>query len=252
LAHHAGFDAVDIKNCHGYLLNELLAGYNRKHSRYGGSFENRTRFLTELVQKIHALIPRLLISVRLNAFDGIPYPYGFGFTKDSHLDIDVTEIHTLIRRLVLFGCSFFSLSCGNPYSKPHLGRPFDRAMPGMSLPDEHPLEGISRLLRITARLQKSFPDVPFVGTGYSWLRHFLPNIGAAVIKNKEASIIGLGRSSLAYPDVPKDLMKEGALNPEKACITCSRCSEMMRAGLRIGCVVHDEEIYGKEYKMIKN
>jgi 2,4-dienoyl-CoA reductase (NADPH2) len=252
LANHAGFDAIDIKSCHGYLLNDLLAGYNRKHSRYGGSFENRTRFLTEVIQKIHASIPRILISARLNAYDGVPYPYGFGFTKDSPLDIDLTELQTLIRRLMLFGCSFFSVTAGNPFYKPHLGRPFDRTIPGMALPDEHPLEGITRLLRATAGLQKSFPGVRFIGSGYSWLRQYFPNVGAAVVEQDQASVIGLGRSSLAYPDAPKDLMEKGAVDPEKACICCSRCSELMDAGLRVGCAVHDEEIYGKEYQKIKN
>lgn len=53
LAFAAGFDAVDIKSCHGYLINELLASRNRK-GKYGGSFENRTRFVLEVIDKIHA------------------------------------------------------------------------------------------------------------------------------------------------------------------------------------------------------
>lgn len=248
MAYEADFDAVDIKACHGYLVNELLAAYTRENSQYGESFENRTRFLDEVVEKVHDIIPRFCIAVRMSAFDGIPYPYGFGVSRDGSLDVDLSEPVELINRLVHRGCSLFNVTVGNPFDKPHFGRPFDRPLPDFSVPDEHPLEGVSRLLKITAELQKKFPDVPFMGTGYSWLRHFLPFVGAAVLKKGEASFIGFGRSSFAYPDAPKDLMDSGAMEPRKVCITCSRCTELMRDGYISGCVVRDKEIYGEEHK----
>lgn len=250
MAHEAGFDAVDIKSCHGYLINELLAAYTRKKGRYGESFENRIRFLTEVIQKIHDAVPGILIAVRLSAYDGIPYPYGFGVSQDGSLTLELSEPMELIFRLVQLGCSLFNITVGNPYIKPHFGRPFDRPFPSASVPDEHPLEGISRLLKITAEFQKKFPEVSFVGTGYSWLRQFFPFVGAAVIDRGEASLIGLGRSSFAYPESPKELMDSGTMNPKKVCITCSRCSELMRHGHISGCAVHDREIYGKEYKKL--
>ncbi len=252
MAHEAGFDAVDIKSCHGYLINELLAAYTRKNSSYGESFENRIRFLTEVIQKISDVVPGILIAVRLNAYDGIPYPYGFGVSQDGSLTLELFEPMELIFRLVQLGCSLFNITAGNPYNKPHFGRPFDRPLLSASVPDEHPLDGISRLLKITAELQKKFPEVPFVGTGYSWLRQFFPFVGAAVIERGEASLIGLGRSSFAYPEAPKELMDSGTMNPKKVCITCSRCSELMRHGHISGCAVHDREIYGKEYKEISS
>ncbi|MBQ3900293.1 MAG: flavin oxidoreductase/NADH oxidase, partial [Clostridia bacterium] len=49
LAERAGFDGVDIKSCHRYLLSELLSAYDRP-GRYGGSFENRTRLFRESVK----------------------------------------------------------------------------------------------------------------------------------------------------------------------------------------------------------
>src|SRR5262249_29678633 len=51
LALEAGFDFVDLKQCHRYLLNELLAARTRE-GKYGGSFENRTRFIRELTGRI--------------------------------------------------------------------------------------------------------------------------------------------------------------------------------------------------------
>jgi len=236
LAYHAGFDAVDIKSCHGYLLNEILAAYTREHSRYGKSFENRTRFITEVIYKIRTQY-EMPLSSRLSGFDGLPYPHGFGFSKDNIFEIDLTELQALMRRLLLLGCAFFNVSAGNPYYNPHVVRPYNRPLPGAKLPEEHPLEGVKRLLNIAGGLQKSFPNVPLVGTGYSWLRQFFPHVGAAVIARGEATLIGLGRSSFAYPDAPKDLMEQGKLDPNKVCISCSKCSELMRSGSISGCVV---------------
>jgi 2,4-dienoyl-CoA reductase (NADPH2) len=252
LAYQAGFDAVDIKACHGYLLNELLAAFTRKNSRYGGSFDSRTRFLREVIQEVRREVPGIYLAVRLNAYDGIPYPYGFGVSKDGSLSIDLSEPIALVRRLVQLGCSLFNITVGNPYDKPHLGRPFDRPLPSATFPEEHPLEGVSRLLRITAEFQKAFSKVPFVGTGYSWLRHFHPHVGAAIVEGGEAFFIGLGRSSFAYPDAPKDLMSSGAMDPKKVCITCSRCSALMRTGHISGCAVRDKKIYSKEYQKLSS
>ncbi|MBD3414136.1 MAG: hypothetical protein GF421_06880 [Candidatus Aminicenantes bacterium] len=252
LAFHSGFDAVDIKCCHGYLINELLGAFNRKNSQYGGSFENRSRFMTEVFQKVDANTQALDLCSRISVFDGIPYPYGFGFAKKTSLDIDMTEITVFLRRLMILGGSLFNISAGNPHAKPHISRPYDRAFPGTGIPEEHPLEGVIRLIKTASHLQSQFPEVPFVGTGYSWLRQFFPYVGAAVIQQKKAAFIGLGRSSLAYPDAPLDLMEKGHLDKNKVCITCSRCSELMKKRVKTGCVMQDPFVYGAEYKKSKN
>jgi len=248
LAYAAGFDAVDIKACHGYLVNDLLASYTRTNSKYGGSFTNRTRFLLETVHKIHSEIPELVLSVRLNIYDGLGYPYGFGVSSDGSPDVDLKEPTKLIERLIESGCSLLNLTLGNPHKKPHLGRPFDRPLFLSAVPNEHPLRGVGRLLQLTGQIQKTFPSIPCVGTGYSWLRQYFPHIGAAVVNKGEVSFVGLGRSSFAYPDAPKDLMENGSLNPKKVCVTCSCCSELIRAGYPTGCVIRDKTIYAKEYR----
>jgi len=250
LAFHAGFDAVDIKSCHGYLLNELLGAFYRTDSRYGKTFENRTRFLTETVHLIHANLPQLVLATRLSAFDGIPFPYGFGFTRESPLDVDLTELKALMRRLLLLGCSLFSVTAGNPRRSPHLTRPFDRPAGGADLPEEHPLEGVRRLLNITGGLQRHFPNVPILGSGYSWLRAYFPSVAAAELEAGNATLLGLGRSSLAYPDAPRDLMGKGRLLPDRVCIACSRCSELLGRGRPTGCVIRDSDAFGEEYRRL--
>ena len=250
LAYQAGFDAVDIKACHGYVINELLAAFDRQNSKYGGFFSNRVRFLTDIAKKIRQEVSQVGITVRMNAYDGIPFPYGFGSSKEEAEKIDLTEPKQVVSCLIDEGCSLFNITAGIPYLFPHLGRPFDRPLPGAPIPPENPLEGISRLISITADLQTEFPEIPMVGTGYSWLRQFFPNVGAAVLRNNEASFIGIGRMAFAYPEAPKDLMNSGFLDPKKVCISCSRCTEMMRMGGSAGCVMRDKKIYGKRYKTL--
>jgi len=104
------------------------------------------------------------------------------------------------------------------------------------------------MVNIAGELQHEFPETPIVGTGYSWLRHYYPYVGAAVLNSGNAALIGLGRNSFAYPDSPKDLMELGELNLRKSCVTCSKCTELMRMGRKTGCVTRDTDIYLREYK----
>jgi len=244
LARDAGFDAVDIKACHGYLLHELLSSFERHTSRFGGvELEDRLRFLTEVIETIRRQAPELAVGCRLNLFDGLPHPQGFGVVRGSTLAIDWCEPIDVVRRLALQGCTLINVTMGIPYCNPHLGRPFDRPLPGAERPLEHPLEGVARLIAAASKLQREFPDLTVVGTGYSWLRQFFPQVAAAVLDRGDATLIGLGRSSFAYPDAPKDLSETGRLDPGKVCVACSGCTQLMRKGGPTGCVVRDREVY---------
>ena len=77
LAQQAGFDFVDVKHCHGYLLHELLTGYDRE-GRFGGDLHGRTEFLRTVVTGIREQAPGLAIAVRLSAFDMMPFAPGDG------------------------------------------------------------------------------------------------------------------------------------------------------------------------------
>lgn len=251
LAYDAGFDAVDIKACHGYLLHNLLGACTRADSRYGGSFENRARFLIDCIQIARRDFPRIAVAVRLSAADRIPHPYGFGMADDGSDRIDLSESKKLIRQLIEAGCRLLNITAGIPLIFPHISRPYNRPMSGSDRPKEHPLEGVVRLINLAGDLQREFPSVPLVSSGYSWLRQFWPHVGAAVIQEGKASFIGLGRSSFAYPEAPRDLMATGKIDPRKACISCSRCSELLRRGRPSGCAVRDREIYAQEYRKME-
>jgi 2,4-dienoyl-CoA reductase-like NADH-dependent reductase (Old Yellow Enzyme family) len=251
LAQQAGFDAVDVKACHGYLLDELLSAFTRTDSSYGGDFECRTRLLLEIVKQIRISASRVALAVRMNATDAIPYPYGFGVVKSGGVEPDLSEPLRLQQALRDAGCVLLNVTAGIPAHASHVGRPFNRPPRGARPADIHPLIGVHSLIRWAAAFQKAQPSLPVVGTGYSWLQRFWPHVGAAVVAQQDACFIGLGRNSFAYPDAPLDLVTRGKLDPAKCCTACSRCSELMTNRQVAGCVVRDPSIYKKAYANIR-
>lgn len=248
LALLAGFDAIDLKACHGYLIHELLSSKERKGSIYGGTEPfKRFRFLLETIDRIKADIPGIILTVRLNIYDA--FNGGFGTGTDEKIP-DFTEPEMLIAELRLRGIKLLNITMGNPYINPHVVWPFDNPLPGIQPPDEHPLEGIMRMINGTSRIQHRFPELLVIGSAYSYLRQFAPNVAAAVLNNHGASLIGFGRNSFAYPSMPKDLKKKGYSDPEKVCITCSGCIRLTNNLRPGGCVIRDSEIYGNELKKL--
>lgn len=248
LAYDAGFDAVDIKSCHGYLINELLASRSRK-GKYGGSFENRTRFLLEIIDRIHSeLGSDKQIAVRLGFYDAIPFPFGWGVDENDYTKPDLTEPKKLVSLLSSRGVKLINFTIANPYYNPHIGRPFNQPIKGAYDEPEHPLKGVERMINIAGQIQNEFPDVAIVGTGYSWLRQLMPNIAAASIKAGKIKIAGAGRMAFAYPDFAKDILAKGKLYESKVCVGCSACTQLMRDGQTTGCVVRDYKIYGPIFK----
>ncbi|MEW5899925.1 MAG: hypothetical protein AB1715_00500 [Acidobacteriota bacterium] len=251
LAREAGFDGVDIKACHGYLVSELLGSFTRAGSKYGGSLANRSRFLVETAGKIRARVPGLVVASRLNVFDALPSPYGFGSAAAYPASPDLSEPIELVGKLKRHGFSLLGVSLGVPAYQPHYGRPYDQPLLGQELPDEHPLVGVARWLRLTAELQKAFPGYPLVGGGYSWLRQFFPHVAAAMVESGKASLIGLGRGALAHPAWVSELAETGRLGRTRVCVACSKCSQLLREGGPVGCPVLDSEIYRDEYREVR-
>lgn len=272
LAAKIGVDFVDIKQCHRYLLSELLAAGSRP-GPYGGSLENRTRLVRNVVTRIREELPDLVIASRLNACDGIPYrkPAGsktasepqpgepcphelplsaaFGTNPADHLREDLAEPLELARLLREWGVSLLNISCGNPYANPHLVRPAEFApVDGYDAP-EHPLIGVLRHLRVARAMQQAVPDVPVVGSGYSWLQDFLPQVAAAQVASGAMNLVGVGRLSLSHPDFAATLREEGRLHRKQICRTFSYCTNLMRAKNHplgqypTGCPPFDREIY---------
>ncbi len=185
IAYQAGFQFVDLKQCHRYLLNELLAARTRP-GPYGGSFENRTRLARDVILAIRAEVPNLLLVSRLNAFDGVPYrkagdrPQGeptpwrtpvdcvWGTRADNPLEPDLTEPKRWIAEMQKLGVSCINISAGNPYASPHLLRPFEYPPPdgwrACSKTPGYPLTaGRSAISKSPHELQKAAaPTMPMV------------------------------------------------------------------------------------------
>jgi len=245
LAKKAGYDAVDVKSCHRYLNSELLSGFTRK-GKYGGSFENRTRFLLNVITKIKdKLGDSIEVTLRLNAFDAIPYPYGWGSDKDGSKEPDLTETIELVKILRDKGVKLINISCGNPYYNPHIGRPFDM---GPYIANEEQLISEARMLNAIRKIQQSVPEITVIAVGFSWFREYAPFIAAGGIKEGWFKMAGFGRQAFAYPDFASDIIKTGKMNRSKCCIACSKCTEIMRDGGKAGCVIKDSEVYAPIYR----
>ena len=240
LCRQAGFDGMDVKCCHRYLACELLSAYTRP-GEYGGSFENRTRFLKNCYRAAQAGLPAgdFFLTSRLNAYDGFPYPYGFG-VKEGSLEPDMTEAIRLIRELEAeFHIPLINITMGNPYKNPHVNRPYDH---GNYVPDEQPLEGVGRVMKGVSEIQHAV-DIPVLGSAFSYLRQFSTNLAAGMVAGGHAAMAGFGRMAFAYPDFVQDARRNGQLDPRRVCLTCGGCAKLLRAGTPAGCILRDREVY---------
>ncbi|MCG3158616.1 MAG: NADPH dehydrogenase [bacterium] len=256
LAQAAGFAFVDLKHCHGYLGHEFLSAVNRP-GRYGGSFENRTRFLRELVAGIRANVPGMEIGVRVSVFDFVPYragaegvgepdqpaegdsPFAFGADR-SGLQIDLTEPRAFLDLLANLQIELVCVTAGSPYYNPHIQRPALFPPSDGYLPPEDPLAGVARQIAVTAQLKQHRPDLILVGSGYTYLQEWLPHVAQAVVRNGQADFVGLGRMVLSYPELPADVLAGKPLQRKRLCRTFSDCTTAPRNGLISGCYPLDE------------
>lgn len=250
LAAQAGFAFVDIKHCHGYLGHEFLSSYDRP-GRYGGSLENRTRFLRAIVAGIRANVPRLEIGIRVSIFDFLPFQpgpdgvgvptanpgnYRYAFGGDgSGVGYDLTEPRAFLELLQHLGIELVCSTAGSPYYNPHMQRPAAFPPSDGYLPPEDPLIGVARQIQATARIKAMFPELIIVGSGYSYLQDWLPNVGQRVIRDGQADFIGLGRMVLSYPDLPADVLDGRPLARKRLCRTFSDCTTAPRNGMVSGC-----------------
>jgi len=278
IAWDVGADFVDIKHCHGYLLHEFLSARTRP-GKYGGSFENRTRILREIISGIRGSGNRIELGVRLSAFDFVPFkpdpalskpgklgpgipedflqclPYecGFGTNPKNPLEWDLAEPIRFVELCAALGVKIVNLSAGSPYYNPHIQRPAAYPPSDGYQPPEDPLVGVARQLDAVRRIKSSAPgNLILVGTAYSYLQEYLPHVAQYSVRNGWVDVVGLGRMTLSYPGMLADAIAQGAVNTKTICRTFSDCTTAPRNGMISGCYPLDKYYSAKpEFAKLK-
>jgi NADPH2 dehydrogenase len=270
--HELGFDFVDIKHCHGYLGHEFLSAHTREGT-YGGIFENRTRFLREVVQGIRSGAPGLQIGVRLSACDTvpfhpdasraangklgpgipephdnlIPYRWGFGVNPLRPTEIDLAEPIRFLSLLEDLEIRLVNITAGSPYYNPHLQRPALYPPSDGYQPPEDPLAGVALQMNVARQLKQRFPNLIIVGTAYSYLQDFLPHVAQAAVRDGWVDAVGMGRMVLTYPELLWDTAQGNQIHHKRICRTFSDCTTAPRNGLPSGCYPLDGYYKNSEF-----
>jgi 2,4-dienoyl-CoA reductase-like NADH-dependent reductase (Old Yellow Enzyme family) len=258
LAQEEGFDFVDVKHCHGYLLHEFLAARTRT-GRFGGlDLDARTHLLRRLIGAVRDAAPRIGIGVRLSIFDALPHkpdgidaegrlgpgvpestplPYdcGFGVDRTVPAQVDLAEPIALVRLLQELRVTLLNVTAGSPYYCPHIQRPAAFPPSDGYAPPEDPLVGVARLLRAARDLKRAVPGMTVVSTGWSYLQEFVPHVAQACVREGWCDAVGLGRMALSYPEMPADILRGQPLDRKRICRTFSDCTTAPRNGLVSGC-----------------
>jgi NADPH-dependent glutamate synthase beta subunit-like oxidoreductase/2,4-dienoyl-CoA reductase-like NADH-dependent reductase (Old Yellow Enzyme family) len=245
LAARVGFDGIDIQACHGSFAGNLLRAFGRS-GRYGGAFENRSRFLLETLAAIRSETPSLLLGVRLCAYDAARN--GFGVSATDYRKPDLAEPIRLAQLLHNAGVALLNVTAASPNLRASGQERALQPRTDSERPDEHPLMVLDRQMRIARALREAAPGLVMIGSGFSWLRQFVPHVAAAAIADGGMDFAGLGRAALAYPDSPADMLAPGKMEPGKCCMVCFACSTLRAGGEAVGCVIRDAASYGAVYR----
>ena len=258
-AREVGFDFVDVKCCHGYLLHELLGARSRP-GPYGGSFENRTRLFRGIVEAVRALEGNLDVGVRISIGDVFPHSanaetgegepagwrehvpcdWGFGIGRDDPRELDLDEPFRFLDLLREMKVELVNLTLGSPYYCPHLQRPATYPPSDGYSPPEDPLASVAQHLLVARACKARFPELLFVGTGYTYLQEYLPHVAQHEVGHGHVDFVGLGRMLLIYPELPHHVLQGRPLERKRICRTFSDCTSAPRQGLLSGCYPLDD------------
>jgi 2,4-dienoyl-CoA reductase-like NADH-dependent reductase (Old Yellow Enzyme family) len=275
LAWDVGADFVDLKHCHGYLLHEFLGAHTRP-GKFGGSFENRTRILRDVVAGIRASGNPIDFAVRLSCFDKVPhrpdpalsvpgklgpgipedfcqclpYRYGFGVNQADPTQIDLAETFQFAGLCAQLGVKILNTTAGSPYYTPHLQRPAAYPPSDGYQPAYDPLIDVERQVQVVRQLKSHLAQLKtqnpkletpvLVGSGLSYLQEYLPHVAQYLLRHGWTDLVGLGRVVLSYPAMLADAAKKGELEKRLICRTFSDCTTAPRNGLISGCYPLDK------------
>lgn len=252
IAHDSGADGIDFKQCHGYLGSQLLRPYNDRKWKYGGSWENRTRFTYETYERIIKEVndPNFIVGSKVSIWEG--FPGGQGTSGPNSPIMDISESIQMLKGIEERGASFVIVSVGSPSIT------LAKSQPDRNIPDD---------IYLHFTFQKAVkdalkPETAVIGSGYSVLNRGKNKLQAR--KEEENSLlywgnrnvsegvcdmIAIGRQSLSDSQIPVKL-KEGRENEIKWCTACDNCIEFLIRQENVGCATFDRE-YTKALKDIR-
>lgn len=257
LASEAGFDFVDVKQCHGYLGHELLAALDRP-GPYGGDLAGRSRWVTSILDAIAADVPGLGLGSRVSIYDMVPFTAGpdgsgvpdtgdgtdpapFCFGGDgTGVGVDLTETHELMEILVAHGVELVCATAGSPYYVPHAQRPAYFPPSDGYRPPTDPLVEVARMAAATRDVTSAHPDLVVVGSGLTYLQDHLANAAQALVREGWMGSAGIGRMALSQPSLPADSLAGRSPVRRLVCRTFSDCTTAPRNGLVSGCYPLDD------------
>ncbi len=224
LANQAGADGVDIKACHGYLGGEMLRPLNQRDDKYGGSVQNRARFLSTIIKKAVNHYPEMIIGTRLSLYEGIRG--GCGTSHPNEVVEDLPDILNVIDYIVSAGTNYLNISAGIPTQTPEITRP----LKGSFVPMYHHF-------RYTKMIKERYPGLAVIGSAYTLAQEKASLFAQENLEKDYVDLIGLGRQNLADPLYPKKLFT----NPEPInyCQLCSGCSNLLKTQKRVKCIKYD-------------
>ena len=275
IAWDVGADFVDLKHCHGYLLHEFLGAHTRP-GKFGGSFENRTRIVRDIIAGIRASGSKIEFGVRLSTFDKVPhrpdpalsvpgklgpgipedfskclpYRYGFGVNQNDPTQIDITETFQFVELCAQVGVKILNTTAGSPYYTPHLQRPAAYPPSDGYQPAHDPLIDVERQVQVVRKLKAHLAQLEtrnpkletplLVASGLSYLQEYLPHVSQYLLRHGWADMVGIGRAVLSYPNMLADATTKGKLEKKLICRTFSDCTTAPRNGLISGCYPLDK------------
>jgi 2,4-dienoyl-CoA reductase-like NADH-dependent reductase (Old Yellow Enzyme family) len=250
IAKQVGADGIDFKHCHGYLCGEMLRPANTRGDRYGGSFENRTRFFRETTERIRKAVGGndFLLGVRYSVYEGIPG--GLGTSGPEEVTEELFEPLRFAKMAEDSGMNYINVSAGIPAITPEIVRP-TKSFP----------EGVYRHFG-WAKAVKNLVKIPVIGSGYSYLRDGKNDLkepnpskksflyyAEKNLKDGNVDLVGIGRQSLADPLFAKKILS-GEIATINFCTACGGCSVLLRSQNQVGCTVY-QEYYRKVLREVR-
>jgi 2,4-dienoyl-CoA reductase-like NADH-dependent reductase (Old Yellow Enzyme family) len=240
-----GADGVDFKQAHAFIGDDFLHPANQRPDRYGGSWENRTRFFRETMKRMREEIGdgSFLVGSRISPYEAVPG--AFGTSGPGEIFEDLTEPVAFAKLMEKEGIDFINVSGGSAAGNLEL------LMPTSAYP-----EGVFRHFSWTRAIKKAV-SVPVIGSGYSRLRNgdsalhvddreqaSLLHWAEKNLRDGSVDLVGVGRQAIADPDFARKVLS-GKADEVRWCTTCGECTVLLGGNKRVGCPV-----YEKEYKAL--